>query len=428
MLALLAMHPMLILYDGFIQAYRLAVKLAAVGNTKAAAWVNGRKEVAEQLQKSIAPTDDVIWMHCSSAGEFEQGKPVIEALKAAHPQKKILVTFFSPSGYAAARNYPYADILTYLPLDTKKEAERFYRLVRPSLVIFVKYEFWYHHLATAAFHHVPILLISAVFRKDQLFFRRYGGFYRQMLFLFRHIFLQDKASFDRLQTEGISHCSIAGDTRFDRVVKIAESVSDIPLITEFSAGKKLIVAGSTWPGDEHVLARYLQQNRDVKLVLVPHEINAGHISQVQSLFDGALLYSALEKGSEQFAAGSNSQTLIIDCVGLLSQLYRYATVTYVGGGFTKDGIHNILEAAVWGKPVLFGPNFEKYREGREMIAAGGAFSFRDGGDFKKIADDLLTNENHLQKTGLAAKRYIAENTGATGTILHFIQEKRLLTS
>ncbi|WP_162944667.1 3-deoxy-D-manno-octulosonic acid transferase [Flavisolibacter nicotianae] len=419
---------MLLVYDGFIQLYRLAVKLAAYGNKKAAAWIDGRKKVAEQLQKNIAPADAVIWMHCSSAGEFEQGKPVIEALKAAYPQKKILVTFFSPSGYGAARNYPHADILTYLPLDTKKEAERFYHQVRPSLVIFVKYEFWYHHLATAAFHHVPILLISAVFRKDQLFFRTYGGFYRQMLFLFRHIFVQDSTSLDLLQANGISHCSIGGDTRFDRVVKIAKSASDIPLISEFAAGKKLLVAGSTWPGDEDVLALYVRQNRDVKLIIVPHEINAGHISQVQALFDGALLYSALEKGTARLSARDNSQTLIIDCVGLLSRLYRYATITYVGGGFTKDGIHNILEAAVWGKPVLFGPHFEKYREGKEMIAAGGAFSFADAGGFKKIADDLLTDENHLRKTGLAAKRYIDENTGATGTILEFIQEKRLLTN
>lgn len=411
---------MLPVYNIFIQFYRFAIRLAALGNKKAAAWIEGRKEVFPSLKKYIRPGEPVIWMHCSSAGEFEQGKPVIEALKKAYPKKKILVSFFSPSGYAVAENYPHADIITYLPLDTRKNAEQFYQLLKPELVIFVKYEFWYHHLSVAAFHHVPLVLISAVFRKEQAFFKRYGKFYKQMLFLFRHIFVQDKASLDLLQAAGIAHCSISGDTRFDRVATIAGSFSDIPFLKEFAAGSKLMVAGSTWQGDEEVLADYLKHTNDVKLVIAPHEINEKHIDQVQELFSDAVLFSGY--------TGQACRVLIIDSVGLLSRLYHYATVTYVGGGFTKDGIHNILEAAVWGKPVIFGPNYQKYREAKELIAAGGAFSFATKEEFKHLADDLLSNESHLQEGSLKAKAYIRENTGATAKIMATIQEKRLLTN
>ncbi|HEU4904043.1 MAG TPA: glycosyltransferase N-terminal domain-containing protein [Flavisolibacter sp.] len=421
------MRLVLPLYDAFIRLYATAIRLAAMGNKKAAAWIEGRKDVFPRLQEKITAGDRVIWMHCSSAGEFEQGKPVLEALKKTYPGKKIVVSFFSPSGYAVAKGYAPADVITYLPLDTRKNAEQFIKLVQPELVIFVKYEFWYHHLSAAAFHHVPILLISAVFRKEQAFFKKYGAFYRQMLFLFRHIFVQDTSSLRLLQDAGVTHCSLAGDTRFDRVARIAEDVSDIPFIEEFTAGEKVLVAGSTWPGDEEALANYLQQNTAVKLIIAPHEINARHIAQVQSHFDGAVLYSSLQTGTGLAGIGA-VQTLIIDGVGLLSRLYRYATITYVGGGFTKDGIHNILEAAVWGKPVIFGPNYEKYREGKELIAGGGAFSFTTAAELKKIADDLLTKENHLQERSFNAKNYIAQNTGATGRIMNLIQEKRLLTN
>lgn len=414
------------LYNSFLQLYLLGIRIASRWNKKAAAWLEGRQHVFAQLENALAEGDQVIWMHCSSAGEFEQGKPVIEALKKTYPQKKILVSFFSPSGYAVAKNYPHADVITYLPLDTSKNAERFFRLTKPELVIFVKYEFWYHHLSVAAFHHVPVLLISAVFRKEQVFFKRYGTFYKQMLFLFRHLFVQDQASLDLLKEHNITHCSISGDTRFDRVAKIAENNSRIPFIEDFIAGSKVIVAGSTWPGDESVLAHYLKQNKNVKLIIAPHQINAAHIDQIQAAFENAVLYStSTKKNDHQFA---NLQTLIIDSVGLLSRLYQDATIAYVGGGFTKDGIHNILEAAVWSKPVLFGPNYKKYREGKELLAAGGAFSFATADAFKKIADDLLANEDHLQKASKRARNYVDENTGATGKIMQAIQEKRLLTN
>lgn len=419
---------MLILYNLFIQLYAFTIRVASLWNRKAAALIQGREALGETLQKTLSATDRVIWVHCSSAGEFEQGKPVIEALKKLYPSKKILVSFFSPSGYRVAKNYPYADVTTYLPLDTKEKAEEFFKAIRPQLVIFVKYEFWYHHLSIAAFHHVPVLLISAVFRSNQVFFKAYGNFFRQMLHFFRHLFVQDNDSLQLLQSAGIFHCSVSGDTRFDRVLKITDDTTTIPFIDAFAGNKKVIVAGSTWPGDEEVLDDYVKKHNDVKLILAPHEINESHIKSVKALFHNSILYSSLSEESNATEALVAAQTLIIDSIGLLSRLYRYATITYVGGGFTKDGIHNILEAAVWTKPVLFGPNYKKYREGREMIETGGAFTFNTAEELKKLADDLLTNEDHLQEISLKAKAYIIDNTGATATIMNTIQEKRLLTN
>ena len=415
-------------YDLFVKSYTIAIRVAARWNKKAAAWVEGRKDVFEQLEKAVAPGDCWIWIHCSSAGEFEQGKPVIEAIKKAFPSKKIAVSFFSPSGYGVAARYPYADIITYLPEDTRKNAERFYQQLKPELAIFVKYEFWYHHLAVAAFHHTPILLISAVFRQDQVFFKRYGTFFRQMLHLFRHIFVQDAFSLTLLQKAGVQHASISGDTRFDRVAKITEQAQTLPFIEDFAGANKVIVAGSTWAGDEEMLAQYLRQKKEIKLIIAPHEIHKTHIAKLTALFPDAALYSAVESGAVNKKVLAAKQVLIVDTVGLLSRLYRYATLAVVGGGFTRDGIHNILEAAVWAKPVLFGPNYKKYREGVEMIERGSAFTFSTAGDLKKLADDLLGNENHLQEASLKAKIYIDENTGATARIMNAIQEKRLLTN
>lgn len=416
-------------YNAFLQLYLFGIRLAAPLNKKAAAWLQGRKTVFEHLQQTIGPNDQVVWIHCSSAGEFEQGKPVIEAIRKSYPQKKILVSFFSPSGYAVANNYPQADVVTYLPLDTKENARRFFALTKPELVIFVKYEFWYHHLSVAHAHQVPILLISAVFRKEQVFFQPYGKFYRQILFLFRQLFVQDAGSLSLLQQHGIQHASISGDTRFDRVAEIADRNSPIPFLDDFVNGQPVMVAGSTWPGDEAVLAQYLKEHQTVKLVLAPHEITPNHLEHIQSLFHDAVLYSSLQEGENaKMDVLSQARVLVIDSVGLLSRLYAYATLTYVGGGFTRDGIHNILEAAVWSKPVLFGPHYQKYREGSELIAKGGAYSFATADAFKKIADDLLTNERHLQQTGLKARDYVIENTGATGRIMEAIQENRLLTN
>ena len=364
-------------------------------------------------------------MHCSSAGEFEQGKPVIEGLKKEYPGHKVLVSFFSPSGFRVAQHYQFADYIFYLPLDTRKNAERFLKAVRPELVIFVKYEFWYHHLSAIAFHHVPLLLISATFRQEQIFFKSYGKFFRQILFLFRHIFVQDKSSFELLKAHGIAHTSIGGDTRFDRVEEIANAFEPIPPIDKFLAGASCIVAGSTWQEDEEIIREYWLTSKldNLKLIIAPHEIHQQHINQIKRLFPQALFYSGLANNNDVKAT-----VLIIDNVGMLSRLYQYASFTFIGGGFTKDGIHNILEAAVWGKPVIFGPNYKKYREASELIEAGGGFSVNNAEELKKLAKKIFADEQYLQAVSSKAKSYVIENTGATQKILQTIQEKRLLTN
>ncbi len=408
---------MILLYNISIRLYFGAIWLAALWNKKAREWVEGRRNLFSSLDSRIAATDRIIWMHCSSAGEFEQGKPILEQLKKNYPAHKILVSFFSPSGYQVAARYVHADIITYLPLDTRANAKRFIELIRPELAIFVKYEFWYHHLSAAAFRHILVLLVSAVFRKEQVFFKSYGRFYRQVLFLFRHLFVQDQTSLQLLQAASVPHCSISGDTRFDRVNAIQESFTEIPLIQEFIGNDSVIIAGSTWNEDEQLLSQY----DSAKFIIAPHEITEANLQHIEKLFPQPVRYSQLHQTK------TPGRTLIMDNVGMLSRLYRYATVAYVGGGFTKDGIHNILEAAVYGKPVLFGPNYQKYREAKDLIQRGGAFSIADAAALQSRLDDLLTNPAQRQAAGHQAAAYIRQNLGATQKITEFIQEKRLLT-
>lgn len=400
----------------------------------------------EELSAKINPNDHIIWFHCASAGEFEQGKPLIEELKKIYPSHKILVSFFSPSGYDAARNYQHADLITYLPADTRKNAKRFIGLINPQLVVFVKYEYWYNHLSAVAFRHIPLLMISAIFRKEQLFFKWYGRFYRQMLFLFRYLFVQDEASLTLLKKHGVGHCSLSGDTRFDRVKKIASQFSELPLLKDFAGQSRCIVAGSTWQQDEMLLASYVK-NSEVKIVLAPHELKKEHITELQKVFPTAILYSEMLNLFSQPDAPTNpvwnsineqqkkdvqkqlaaAKTLIVDKMGLLSRLYQYAHITYVGGGF-GSGIHNTLEAVVYGKPVLFGPKYRKFKEARDLIAAGAAFSIYNAEELKTKMDHLLNDPAELSKAGDIAKNYVDQNTGATQSITRFIQENRLLTN
>ncbi|HEU4471150.1 MAG TPA: glycosyltransferase N-terminal domain-containing protein [Flavisolibacter sp.] len=409
-------------YTIFIRLYVAGIRVAGLVNAKAAEWHKGRKGLFEDLAARIAPQDRLIWVHCASAGELEQGKPVIEALKRQYPRHKILVSFFSPSGYAVGLKYKEADLICYLPADTASNAKRFIGIVKPELVVFIKYEYWYHHLSALAFRHIPVLLVSAIFRPGQAFFKWYGSFYRQILFLFRHIFVQDEESLNRLKNAGISHCSVSGDTRFDRVAKIALNAADLPLIASFTGGSPTLVAGSTWPDDEQLLAACIG-NSVQKLIIAPHEINEGHLEQIDKLFPDSIRYSSLVKDSSLKA-----RVLVIDNIGMLSRLYRYGTLAYIGGGFNKSGIHNTLEAAVWGKPVLFGPQYQKFREARELVALSAAFSVRDQAGLQQKLAQWLENEAEQEKAGLAAGRYVQENTGATGRVLEYVQANRLLTS
>lgn len=413
---------MKLFYNIFIALYRTIIAIFALGNKKARAWIEGRKNLFAELDQKLAPSDRIIWMHCASAGELEQGKPVLEQLKTQYPQYKLLVTFFSPSGYEVGKKYKAADLIAYLPLDTKANAVRFLDLVRPELAIFVKYEYWYHHLKTAAERHIPLLLVSAIFRKNQPFFKSYGDFYRSILGFYNRIFVQDSESQQLLESINISNCIVSGDTRFDRVAAIAANFSELALIKRFVQDDRILVAGSTWPDDEQLLADfYHSYTGKLKLIIAPHEINKAHIDHLFSLFPNAIAYSQLEQSFKE------ASVLIIDNVGMLSRLYQYATLTYIGGGFNKSGIHNTLEAAVWGKPVLFGPNYQKFKEARDLVDRKAGFSITNAEELKRIATELLRDEVLLQQSSTIARSYVEENRGSTQKIMDYIQANRLLT-
>jgi 3-deoxy-D-manno-octulosonic-acid transferase len=391
--------------------------MASFWNEKARLWVEGRKEVFAFLEKSLLPTDRIIWIHCSSAGEFEQGKPVIEKLRLEYPDHKILISFFSPSGYKVALGYKYADLICYLPLDTPTNATKWLHTLHPELVIFVKYEFWYHYLKALYTSEIPTLLISAVFRQSQVFFKRYGAFYRRILTFFQTIFVQDQLSRDLLQQIEIQNVDISGDTRFDRVVTIAEQFEELPGIAAFIKSEPVLVAGSTWEDDEDCLATI----NDLKLILAPHEINEAHLATIERKFPGSQRYSRF------LETGKAGRVLIIDNIGMLSRLYHYATLAYIGGGFTKDGIHNILEAAVYGKPAIIGPNYAKYREAVELIDRGAAFSLAQKQGLANLINSLIKEPEKYRQSGRLGYDYVQEHRGATVKIVSFIQENRLLT-
>ena len=415
---------MVFLYDLFISFYVLVLRLAAFRNPKAEAWVKGRKELFKELEHKIVPQDRIIWMHCASAGELEQGKPVIEALKVQYPEHKILVSFFSPSGFSSGKKYPGIDILCYLPADTGANAKRFLDIIKPELVIFVKYEYWYHHLKEVSDRKIPSLLISSIFRTDQFFFTWYGSWFKKILYYFSHIFVQDRDSLELLRANEVMHASMAGDTRFDRVMSITQNFEPIPFIERSVRGKNCIIAGSTWLEDEVALKQAWQQISDSLLVLiiVPHELNQGHLKELKNIFPESVYYSAVHNADE-----SHAPVIIMDTMGMLSRLYRYATLTYVGGGFNKSGIHNTLEAAVYAKPVFFGPHYQKFKEARDLVSRGGAFSFNTAEELEMKMGELLHDPQQLETSGKIAGRYVREHTGATADILHYIQANRLLT-
>ncbi len=369
----------------------------------------------------------MIWFHCASAGELEQAKPLIEILKKEYPIHKVVVSFFSPSGFSAGCHYKMADVITYLPADTRNHARLFMKIVHPELAIFVKYEFWYYHVAAAASNSIPLILVSGIFRKEQIFFRWYGSFFRKILSLFRQLFVQDEPSKQLLLDAGITKVSATGDTRFDRVAGMLEKAESMPAIQQFIGMDPCIVAGSTWKEDEAVLKDFLTDHKvqGMKLILAPHEIQPSRLSEILALFPRAILFSQL---THQGASKTNASVLVMDNFGMLSRLYSYATISYIGGGFNKSGIHNTLEAAVYGHPVFFGPHYKKFKEARDLIACGAAFSFSDIEEFKKNMQRLLHNAKELREAGTASASYVQEQKGCTVKILRYIQENRLLTN
>jgi 3-deoxy-D-manno-octulosonic-acid transferase len=410
------------LYNIVIQLYRAGVFLAAAtGNAKARLWLEGRRNWQDKMREDLAHKNDVVWIHAASLGEFEQGRPLLEAIRQEYPASCIVLTFFSPSGYEVRKDYPVADHIYYLPLDTKQNAREFIQILKPRLAIFIKYEFWYHFLTTLYEKQIPVLLISGIFRPDQVFFKFYGGMFRRLLKQMTYIFVQNKESLDLLAGIGITHAVLSGDTRFDRVWALRKEAPSLTKIKDYIAGRKAVIAGSTWEADEQVLSTWWVQHADNHrcLIIAPHETHETHIRQLLELFPGAARFTD---------ASWQSPVLIIDNVGLLSALYRYAHVTYVGGGFGKDGIHNILEPATYGKPVVFGPVFHKYPEGAALLAAGGGISVSNQAELNEQMEMLLKDDQLCAQKGQQASHYVEDNKGVTDRIIYYIQVKRFLTN
>ncbi len=410
----------------FLHAYHLGIRIAAYGNPKAKLWVEGRK----QFPSIGNTTGKTVWMHCASLGEFEQGRPLLEEIKKQYPEKKIVLSFFSPSGYEVMKLYTGADYIFYLPMDGSSNAARMIEAINPGLVLWVKYEFWYFYLTELKKKNIPVLMISGIFRKSQPFFKWYGSIWKKMLQCFTYYFVQNEESTDLLSAVGISgNVSNCGDTRFDRVIEIAEKFEPLPVIEKFCGSSKVVVAGSTWEEDEEELTHYVRSNPQIKFIIAPHEIAPGNILNVKNEFPGAALYSELSKTAGQTIPGNKDpHVLIIDNIGMLSKLYHYADISFVGGGFGEDGIHNVLEPAVYGKPVIFGPEYEKFAEATDLIECQAGICIHNALELEKVLTELWGNENLLKTKSDTAKNYVYSKAGATKKIMEYIQEKRLLTS
>ena len=407
------------LYDFLIRCYALFLHLAALFHPKARLWVSGRRNWRARYRAGWQKKGRVLWIHAASLGEFEQGRPVLESFRMQFPAWQVVLTFYSPSGYEIRKNYPHADFIGYLPLDTRRNARDFLDLVQPDAALFVKYEFWANFLFELKQRNTPTLLISALFRPGQPFFRPYGVFWRRMLACFSHIFVQDEPSAALLRKTGFRNTTVAGDTRVDRVLKIAENAPQNGITEAFAAGRPLVIAGSTWEADERIIAAALEQLRDVKMVIAPHEPSERQLSRlIQHLKRPCIRYSRYNTtpGDEQ------ATVLLIDNIGLLNTLYRYGRVAYIGGGFGK-GIHNTLEPAAFGLPILFGPNFEKFEEARQFVARGGAFPVRNAAELAARMVQFGDPEFY-RKASAAVLTYLEENRGATERILQYMAEQK----
>ena len=397
--------------------------MASLWSPKARLWINGRINIFGLLEEKIPPKErPVIWMHCASLGEFEQGRPLIEKLKLKYPDVFILLTFFSPSGYEVRKNYQGADLVAYLPMDGKKNAQKFIELVHPTLAIFVKYESWFHYLKTLKSNNIPTLLIAAIFKPQQNYFGILGGFLRQMLEYYTHIFVQDSGSLELIKQHKVTTaCSISGDTRFDRVHEIAAESFNHAVIEQFCMNHEVIVAGSTWKEDEEVLSAFLKRVRGIKIIIAPHEISEENTSRLQKLFPESVLISACNG-----PIPTSANVLIINTIGMLSRIYRWSTVSYIGGGFNKAGIHNVLEAAVYGKVTVFGPHFNRSGEAEALVAKKAAFTFSDTDEFEMLMTKLLNTPELRKSCESVAERFVIDSLGATNIILDHISTLPIL--
>lgn len=409
------------LYDIGIRLYGTAIALASIGHTKARKIIKGRRQTERYLRSHVASKRGPwVWIHAASLGEFEQGRPLIERIKAEQPETKILLTFFSPSGYEVRRDYRLADAVCYLPLDTRAHAARFLDIVKPSKAIFVKYEFWGNFLGELHRRGIPTYIISAIFRPTQIFFRRYGSAMRHILSCFTRLYVQDEASRKLLGGIGIDNVTVAGDTRFDRVTSIMRSAVDLPLIDRFNSNADItLIAGSSWPADEDILIDWLARHKEVKAIFAPHEFDRARLHALEARLSALGDTRCLSEINEAGRDPATLHYIIVDSFGLLAALYRKGTIAYIGGGLGA-GIHNLNEAAAYGIPVVFGPRHEKFKEAADLIKAGGGFDFDDAAAFDTVMTRLVADKELRRRAGAAAGKYIADSIGATDRIFNDI--------
>jgi 3-deoxy-D-manno-octulosonic-acid transferase len=402
------------IYSFGIRIYGWLIYFASFFSEKAKLLYKGQRNTLWLTENSIEKNQPYIWVHAASLGEFEQGRPIIEAIKKDHPTYKIVLSFFSPSGYEVRKDYALADYVCYLPLDTKANATRFIELIQPQKAIFIKYEFWPNYLQVLRKKGIETYIISAIFRKEQIFFAWYGGWYKKLLHCFTHIFVQDSHSLQLLKKHRIQRVSIAGDTRFDRVAAIASAPIELPIINAFKQDKKILVLGSSWEPDEELLIQFCEKT-DCKLIIAPHQI---HTERIQALLTKINMPTALYTQTTTEDV-KHAKCLVINTIGILSSVYRYADIGYIGGGFGV-GIHNILEAAVFGIPVLFGPNYHKFKEAVDLVHKGGAYVVHTATDIDTIANKLLTDDVFYQHVCTLSAEFVQQSKGATQRIMNHL--------
>lgn len=397
------------LYNTGISLYKLGVRAASLKNHKAKQLLEGQARTFSYLKERLTPGTRYIWIHAASLGEFEQGRPLIEMIKAKQPDAHIVLSFFSPSGYEVRKGYNMVDAVVYLPFDLPENVDRFINSVNPQMAIFIKYEFWGNYLKTLKRRGIPTYLVSAIFRPGQVFFKPWGGMFREVLSCFTTMFVQNAASRTLLNKIGFNNVEVAGDTRFDRVADVRNAAKDFPVVERFVSNSKFtLVAGSSWQPDEDIIVPYFNSHPGMKLILAPHEFDKERLDALLAKFERPVsLYSCASADEME-----QCDALVVDCFGILSSLYRYGQVAYVGGGFGA-GIHNVNEAAVYGMPVVFGPNHKKFREATDLIACGGGFAIDGDEAFAKVMDKMLSNKAFLEKSGTIADKYIQSHLGAT---------------
>ena len=421
------------MYNFIIFCYSCGVAIASLFNEKVRKMWRGEREAVRTLKEKVDPQAQYVWFHAASLGEFEQGRPLMERLRRDHPEYKILLTFFSPSGYEVRKNYEGADIVCYLPLDTVGNARRFLRAVRPVMAFFIKYEFWYNYLHVLKHRGVPVYSVSSIFRPNQVFFRWYGRQYSRVLKCFTHFFVQNETSKDLLAKIGLTNVTITGDTRFDRVLQIKEAAKDLPIIEQFVSAPtphsplhtpQIFVAGSSWPPDEEIFLRYFNgRHPEWKLIIAPHVIDEEHLQQINLHLKNRKVVrytSVIGEFPSNISDLRNADVLVVDCFGLLSSIYRFATVCYVGGGFGV-GIHNVVEAAVWGKPVFFGSNNQRFMEAQELKKCGGGIEITSYDDFANSMNQLATDAQAVKTRGEAAAECVSRRSGATERIFSYLE-------